>query len=247
MNTSIVLTKEAEKVAAIVTRKSGGRKVLCNVGLDIDVSGSIKPLFDNGTIQRLIERVLPVAMTLDENKTLDMWAFSDAFDELKAVKEGNYSGYVQRNILDKAASLSLWQGTNYAPVLKANQNHFLGSVSGGASGFFSSMFKKKEGTNKEMPSVIYFFTDGANYDVRETTKLLDAWESEKLPLYVMFVGVGSSDFSFISKAGDKYPNVGFTTIRNLDQALNSDAIYDELVPQEMIDWFITSSSFAQAA
>ncbi len=223
------LEKEVEKVSQLILTKSGGKSIQCNVALDIDVSGSAKWLYENGSMQRLVERVLPVAMSLDDNKTLDMWVFDDSCQKVTSVKEGNYEGYVNRSIVNKAG-LKLWGSTNYSPVLKENEAEFAPK----SGGFFSKKTEAK-------PTLIYFFTDGENFDVKSTTDVLEKWQKDKLPLYVMFVGIGNANFSFIKRCGDAYPNVGFTSVKNLENAVKGDEFYNELTPQEMIDWFKTAS------
>jgi len=227
----INLQKEVEKVQIILKKKSN-KNLQCNVAMNIDVSGSMQSLYDQGQVQKLVERILPVAMSLDDNQTLDVWTFDDGFTKIKQVKEGNYDTFVEKAILK--SGIKLWGSTNYAPVLKDNFSHFVGN--GGGGGILGGLFSKKKESNEGQTTIVFHVTDGENYDPRETTKLLETWAKDKTPIYLMFIGVGHANFSFIEQAADKYPNCGYTNVKNLTKAVGDDGFYDLLTPQEMIDW-----------
>lgn len=220
---ALVLEKEVQKVSKLILEKSGGKKISAQVQCNIDVSGSMRDLFNNGAVQELVEKVLPVAMSVDDNKSLDMWCFDDSFIRLNPVKEGNYNGYVNNSILSPYHN-RIWGSTNYSPVLRDN----FGQVGGG-------LFSKSK------PTLVYFFTDGEAADQNLTDELLGKWEKSGKPMYVMFIGIGHANFGFLQRMANKYGNVGYTNVQNLKKAVEGDTFYDELTPKEMIDWFSKTS------
>lgn len=62
-------------------------KHTARVALAMDYSGSMSNLFYNGSIQKTISRLLPIALKFDDNGELESWLFSNKFKRLDAVNE----------------------------------------------------------------------------------------------------------------------------------------------------------------
>ncbi len=75
-------------------------KVTARVGLVLDITGSMRTLYKNGTVQNVVERILAVADQFDDNGSLDVWVYDNEFSRLKPVSEKDFSGYVDREILN---------------------------------------------------------------------------------------------------------------------------------------------------
>lgn len=80
----------------------------------MDYSGSMDWLFDNGSVQKTVSRLLPIALRFDDNGELESWLFSNGCKRLKAVTENNYSNYVKKVMKKSGMYMG---GTEYAPVL----------------------------------------------------------------------------------------------------------------------------------
>lgn len=74
--------------------------VTARVGLVLDISGSMRKLYKNGTVQRVVERILAVASQFDDDGELDVWVYDNEFSRLKPVTEHDFEGYVDQYILN---------------------------------------------------------------------------------------------------------------------------------------------------
>lgn len=90
-------------------------KHTARVALATDYSGSMSGVFHDGSLQRTISRLLPIALKFDDNGELESWLFSNGYKSLVAVSKINYEKYVKNVMLKSGMSMG---GTEYAPVLR---------------------------------------------------------------------------------------------------------------------------------
>lgn len=218
----IDLTKRAEKVGIILDKKQI-RDIPCQVKLAIDRSGSMDNLYRKNVVQDVVERVLAIAMNIDKDKVIDMWAFHNDSFELPAVKEGNIDNYVNREIVRKISS----GGTDYAPVMK----EIVDKSSPGKAGIFGGIFGKKAASDE--PSLAIFITDGENSDRSHAERVIK--QSQDKDLYWVLIGIGNGNFSFIQHLGDEYPNAGYLKIDDIE-TVSDDFLYENIISQEFADW-----------
>lgn len=83
-----------KKSVKIVLEKKQLTKVTARVGLVLDITGSMRTLYKNGTVQNVVERILAMADQFDDNGLLDVWVYDSEFSRLKPVSEKDFSGYV---------------------------------------------------------------------------------------------------------------------------------------------------------
>lgn len=243
------LEKSLEK-ARFVTQKRNIPNVKAQVLMDLDVSGSARPLFTSGQMQSAFERVLPIGIIFDDNGEIDVFTFQSS-DSIYRVKETatskNYTDYITRQIL-RNPEVPLWGGTDYAPVIRENLEalgfYNTETKAAKSGGLFSRMFgggtvvteKKLQPTSESgHPAIIYFFTDGENSDKAATTQLLQECQDNKVNAYFMFIGIGDANFRYIEQLGDKFDNTGFLNIRDLSK-IDDETIYDLLLPEELCTW-----------
>lgn len=236
------IAKATEK-AKFTLAKRQAPKVKAAVVLNLDVSGSARPLFNSGQMQAASQLVVPLAVLFDDNGELDVFTFASGDDYTTKISPNmtaaNYADYIQSKILN--ARIPLWGGTDYTPVLRSNLKAlgFIKDVTT-KGGFFS-----KGTTSEQMvsdngsgyPALIITFTDGANSDHARTHAFLKECEDNKVNAYFLFVGIGTADFSNIVQYGDARGNVGFVSVKNLEQFAGSDDIYEQLLPEELTRWF----------
>lgn len=151
--------------------------VQSRVALVLDYSGSMRSLYNNGTVQSIIERIMPIACQFDDNQELDLWIFENGFKRLGGITMANFYGYVQREIMQYRMG-----GTQYSPVM---QDVF-------------SKYINEEPSN--MPSYVIFITDGDNSDKRNTTEFMK--EASKYPVFWQFVGIGNDSFDYLQRLDD---------------------------------------------
>src|ERR1039457_7314369 len=90
-----------EKVAKIAATKNVSTQK-AQVVLMLDISGSFEPLYRNGFVQRVIERLVPVAMHFDDNGEMEFYLFeSSCKKHSKNITSSNVDGIIKREILDE--------------------------------------------------------------------------------------------------------------------------------------------------
>ena len=68
--------------------------------LALDFSGSMNKLYKDGTVQSVIEKVLPIAMEFDDDGEMEVWLFDDSYHRLPNISLKNVYDYVNREILN---------------------------------------------------------------------------------------------------------------------------------------------------
>ena len=119
-NVKIDMSKSEESLNKVLIDMSKSSKIdmtkhESKVALAMDYSGSMDRLYYNGSVQKVITRLLPIALKFDDNGELESWLFSNGSQKLEPVNANNYSTYVDDYMLSSGMTMG---GTNYAPVLK---------------------------------------------------------------------------------------------------------------------------------
>lgn len=112
------LEKEKQRVA-FTLQKRDLPDMRASVGITLDVSGSTENLYKCGTIQRVLEQIIPIGLRFDDNGNLDVYTFSrgDMISQVEGATEKNYNGFVCREIVNND-SVKKWSGTSYAPIIE---------------------------------------------------------------------------------------------------------------------------------
>lgn len=235
---SFDINKATEK-AKFTLAKKGVPDVRCQVAIMMDISGSTGGLYRAGLMQSAFQVALPVANVVDLNKEMDVYTFADG-SSIRHIDEpatlANFSDYVQRQIVARG----IGGGTSYAPVLEQALRDFGFYAKKG--GFFGGGREQLTArSSKGDPVLVYFMTDGENDDKDATTALFQAMADAKSAFYVNFVGIGrGTDFAFIKKLADRFPNVGFAAAADVEKFAGSDDVYEQLIPTEFTEWLKTS-------
>ena len=197
------------------TSKVDMSKHTARVALAMDYSGSMENLFNNGSVQNVVTRLLPIALKFDDNGELESWLFSNGKERLSAITINNYSNYVKK-VMQKASMRM--GGTNYAPVLRDMVNYY------------------KKNQPNTIPAFIIFITDGENWDTEETNQIVR--ELSNYNIFVQFVGIGNENFNYLKSLdnlkGRKHDNTGFTKVSDMNRMSDED-LYTELLRQYK-DW-----------
>jgi vWA found in TerF C terminus len=245
--TTFKLNKPEEEIRRVgfVLKKQGiHERIPAQVGVNIDVSGSMQPLFTSGAVQSALERILPVALYFDDDGRIDTWVFSngDRMASITPATANNYSGYIDREIVENQYLKSiLWGGTDYGPVLRSNLMTYgllEEKTPGGLLGMIFGMKRDTYGeeTRAGIPAINYFLTDGENSDHHAAWTVLSEAEHAESQIYYVMVGIGDSDFNFLKRAAQDLPNVGFVSVEDLGAFVGSDDAYEKLLPAELCAW-----------
>ena len=216
----IDMSKSQENLNKVLIDMSKSSKIdmskhTARVALAMDYSGSMDWLYDNGSVQKTITRLLPIALKFDDNGELECWLFSNGKERLKAVNKENYSDYVKK-VMKKARMFM--GGTNYAPVLTEMVRYY------------------KDIEPSDIPAFIIFITDGANSDRGETDSIIR--ELSEYNIFVQFVGIGDEKFTYLKSlddlSGRKHDNTGFVAVEDMNKMTDQE-LYTELLRQYK-DW-----------
>lgn len=169
--------------------------ITSRVALVLDFSGSMSGLYKDGTVQSIIERIMPIAMQFDDNQELDLWIFDNGFHRLGGVTVDNFYGLAM-NIYNKYRM----GGTCYAPVMMDISNKYI----------------KEEPT--PIANYVIFITDGENSDKSDARKAII--ETAKQPIFWQFIGIGNERFQFLQSLDDmdgRYvDNADFFAVKNIN-------------------------------
>jgi hypothetical protein len=182
-----------EEVHKVVLTKPVLNGLKAHVCLVLDYSGSMDLLYKNGTVQEVIEKILPLALEFDDDGQMEVWIFEDGFKRLPDIKLGNLHDYVNREILKKYHM----GGTCYSPVI-ADVVKAYGDL--------------------KLPSYCLFLTDGDNFDKAETDDIMR--KASYKQVFWQFVGLGRGPFNYLEHLDDmegRYvDNADFFQVKDID-------------------------------
>lgn len=198
-----------KKNVRIVLEKKQLTKVKARVGLVLDLTGSMRKMYNNGTVQEVVERILAIASQFDDDGILDVWVYDNEYTRLDSVDEKDLSGYVDRKILNND-SIHKFGRNDEVPVMK-------------------DVMKKYIGEDPSVdPAYIVFINDGG---VKKTIKPIIEGASNQ-PIFWQFVGIGNGNFDFLKQLdkmeGRYVDNANFIQIENIS-TIPDKQLYDLLL------------------
>ncbi|MBX9975594.1 VWA domain-containing protein [Cytobacillus firmus] len=204
-----------KKSAGLVLEKKNLTNVTARVGLVLDISGSMRKLYKNGTVQRVVERILAVASQFDDDGALDIWVYDNEFSRLKPVTEHDFEGYVDQYILNNDL-IHKFGRNDEPPVMEDVIQKYT-----------------TEDPSRD-PAFIVFINDGG---CKRTIKKPVTASSDK-PLFWQFVGIGDSNFEVLEKLdemdGRYIDNANFFHIKDIE-TISDNELYDLLL-NEFPEW-----------
>jgi hypothetical protein len=194
----------------------------------LDRSGSMEDLYKTGFVQRLLERLVPVAMQFDDNGEMEMYLFQNSCVKFPTgINERNVDGLINREITDSRYS---YGGTAYAPPINQIVRDYVQVEKSGFLGL------GKTTGNVTDPVYVIFITDGENSDKPAAEKAIT--EASKYGIFFQFVGIGKATFSFLDKldtlTGRTVDNANFFQANDLD-SLSDTELYERLFA-EFPEW-----------
>lgn len=206
---------DLSKKAAFAANQHGIEGQRVQVVLVLDISASMNALYKSGVIQRVIERILGLAVAFDDDGQIDLLLFGTNAYQLPPVTLDEIDGYVERVILSQ---YKIREATNYAPPLR--------------------LLLDKYKAPQPAPVFVIFLTDGGNADKPASAEVIR--ELSKQPVFVQFVGIGKEDFPFLKKLdelpGRMIDNAGFMHVNDLDTVKDAE-LYQRLL-NEFPQWRI---------
>ncbi len=148
------------------------QETVAKVALVMDISGSMHSSYQNGAVQEIVNKILPIAVQFDDDGELDFWYFGSRFERRPSVNMGNYQNAVPTD----------WQ-------------KIMNKIGGGTNALSVMNDVISEYEHSNLPAYVIFITDGA---ISNDTK--DAViRSSKMPIFWQFVGIGNSSSGFFGR------------------------------------------------
>lgn len=151
--------------------------VTARVALILDISGSMNHSYKDGTVQEIVNKILPVAVQFDDDGELDFWYYGSNCERRPSVNMKNYEQAVPADWKELQRSLG---GTNNEPAV------------------MEEIIAEYE--TSKLPAFVVFVTDGGIYKTGAIKKLLI--KASYLPIFWQFVGVSGEDYGILEKLDD---------------------------------------------
>lgn len=218
-----------EKRAKLDLRKREVAKVLVGAGvcgvrarvvLVIDKTGSMRSLYSEGTVRRVVERMIPIAIQLDDDGRIEPYLYAADYARLPDIT------------VDRADSWS-------AEYLHLHGRH--GGIDyaeiGGSNNELPVLREIIASVNRRPePTLVLFFTDGGFREKAKITALLR--EASALPAFWQFIGLGAANYGLLhsldTMSGRRVDNAGFFAVDDIDTVTDAD-LYNRLLG-EFPDW-----------
>ena len=150
---------------------------VAKVALVMDISGSMSGSYGNGTVQEIVNKVLPLAVQFDDDGELDFWYYGSRCQRMDSVNLYNYENAVPETWSNLMASLGY--GNNEPDVMQEVIDEYQYS---------------------EIPAYVIFVTDGGVCQEKQIKKLLKT--ASDFPIFWQFVGVSGSNYGVLKRLDD---------------------------------------------
>lgn len=206
------------KKSLISLEKNKLLDVKVRVALILDYSGSMSQQYKRGDVQKVLDRIIPLAINFDDDGSFECWAFAEKALRLNDVSLNNLNHY----ITSEQGGYKKWNagaGYNNEPAVLEEVLHY---------------FTKESPSN--LPVYIVFISDGGVSEARKIKKILQ--EASLQPIFWQFVGIGGRNYGVLEKLdtmeGRVVDNCNFFKIDNIE-SISESMLYDFLL-QEFPIW-----------
>jgi len=204
------------KSAGVSLTKHGLSGQHAAVYLVVDYSGSMKPYYDDGSVQALADRVLGLSAHLDDDGTVPVVFFSTDVDAVTDIALDDHRGRIGRIV----AGLGHMGRTSYHLAMDAVIDHYLDSGS-------------------DAPALVVFQTDGGPINKLAAERYL--CKAAKLPMFWQFIGFGDrggKQFDFLRRLDELavphkrvVDNAGFFHAGPDPREVSDAELYDRMVAE----------------
>lgn len=208
------------EVAKVLLTK-GGNGIRARVILVIDKTGSMNKQYKTKVVHRVVERMIPVAIQLDDDGKLEPYLYAVGFHKLPEISVHEAESWSETYLHLRGKH----GGFNYDAIGAVNREipimtEIISGLNPGAT-----------------PTLVLFFTDGGFSERREITKLMRA--ASALPAFWQFVGIGKANYGVLEKLDDMdgriVDNAGFFALDDIDTVSDAE-LYSRLL-SEFPDWY----------
>ncbi|SHK28548.1 Stress response protein SCP2 [Pseudonocardia thermophila] len=208
--------KEVHRV--LLTKGAAGERA--RILLVIDKTGSMHRQYRDGVVHRVVERMVPVAVQLDDDGVLEPYLYARSFARLPDLRVADLEWWPGQFLHLRGVH----GGIDYDRIGHANDEiAIMTEVMAGLRG-------------RRTPTLVLFFTDGGFSRKREIAELMT--EAAHLPAFWQFVGIGKANYGLLESL-DELPgrvvdNAGFFALDDVDSVSDAE-LYQRLL-SEFPDW-----------
>ena len=207
------------EVAKVLLTK-GGNGIRARVILVIDKTGSMSKQYKSKVVHRVVERMVPVAIQLDDDGKLEPYLYAVGFHKLPEISVHDAESWSDEYLHLRGSH----GGFDYDAIGASNRE--IPIMTEIVSGL-------RAGT---APTLVLFFTDGGFTERREISALMR--DASSLPAFWQFVGIGKAKYGVLEKLDDMegrvVGNAGFFALDDIDSVSDSE-LYSRLL-SEFPDW-----------
>lgn len=206
-----------KEVVRTVLLTKGAAQVRARVVLVIDKTGSMSAQYKRGVVHRVVERMVPVALELDDDGRLETYLYGSSFARLPDLGADNLATWPDTYLHLRGTR----GGINYALIGGVNNElPILTEIMSGLT------------PGAPVPTFVLFFTDGGFSQRAAITDLIR--RASHLPAFFQFVGVGRANYGLLTDLDDLdgrlVDNVGFFELDDIDSVPDAD-LYTRLLSE----------------
>ena len=213
-NASII---DLTKKSLVQLEKKNLLDVQARVALVLDASGSMNHQYHNGDVQKVVDRLMPLAINFDNDGSFECWAFAQYTTQLDDVTLTNVNQFIQTT----KRGWRNWQVgariNQEIPAIEAVINYYQQFDDG-------------------IPVYVLFISDGGVGSGRQMQKVLT--QAAMLPIFWQFVGIGGRNYGVLEKlddmAGRIVDNCNFFELERIT-GISDERLY-ELLLEEFPSW-----------
>ncbi len=211
------------------------------VRLAIDKSGSMDDEFRNGFVDKTVNLFLGVAMSFDDNGSVEVGFFNHSFHDAPEALPTDIGRYLAKS------GQCAGGRTTFADIIRAFETERGGVVAqatAAAKGFMSKLFGKKDaapvatagGAGCAVPGMRAYaaiITDGDNTDKREFEAELARTSGE---VFYQFICIGTgAPTSYLERVAAQYPHVSVIQFRDPNR-VTEDEFYQQIANPTLVEW-----------
>ena len=195
------------KPLIVEVKKRNLEDITARVALVIDISGSMSKNFANGTVQEIVNKILPISIQFNEDSSIDFWYYGNNPARRPSINIKNYKTAVPEDWKELMRSIG---GRN-------NEQAMINEII-------------EEYEQSILPVYVIFVTDGGFNGESKIKKLI--LNSSKLPIFWQFVGISGKSYGILEKLdhmeGKYTNNANFFALDDFRSVSNSE-LYSRLL------------------
>lgn len=201
------------KKSLVSLEKRNLLSVKARVALVLDASGSMNWQYDNGDVQRIVNRVMPLAINFDDDGSFECWAFAENPQRLPDVNLSNVKNFIKV----ESGGYKRWP---------------LGARINNEPSAIQMVMDYYQQFKDGIPVYVVFISDGGVGSSRQMQNILT--KAAYLPIFWQFVGVGGRNYGILEKLDDMggrvVDNCNFFEVDSINQ-ISDEQLYDLLLEE----------------